>query len=88
MGHRRAVRSLDIAVLVVSIIVLGMIMVDLPLGLCNLELYALHKSVGILILALTVGRLAWRLRDARPVPLGSSRLMSGFALTACMPTFI
>jgi cytochrome b561 len=62
-----------IAVLVVAMLVLGLIMVDLPLGVQKLELYALHKSVGIVILAFVAARLAWRLSGTRPVPLGPSR---------------
>jgi cytochrome b561 len=60
-------------VLVVAMIVVGLIMVDLPLGVRKLELYALHKSVGIVILALTAARLAWRLSGTSPVLLGPSR---------------
>ena len=61
------------AVLIVVMVVLGLIMVDLPLGVRKLELYALHKSVGVVILALTALRLAWRLSGTRPVLLGPSR---------------
>jgi cytochrome b561 len=60
-------------VLVVAMVVLGLIMVDLPLGVRKLELYALHKSVGIVILALTAARLAWRLSGTSPALLGPSR---------------
>ena len=35
-------------------------MVDLPLGPEKFELYNLHKSIGVSILALTVLRLIWR----------------------------
>lgn len=52
---------------------IGVIMVDLPLGVRKLELYTLHKSIGIVILALTLVRLGWRLSGARPAPLGPSR---------------
>ena len=61
------------AVLVIAMIVIGLVMVDLPLGVRKLELYALHKSVGIVILAFTAARLAWRLSGTRPVLLGPSR---------------
>ena len=62
-----------IAVLVVAMVVVGVLMVDLPLGVRKLELYALHKSVGVLILALKAARLAWRLSGTSPVLLGPSR---------------
>jgi cytochrome b561 len=61
------------AVLVVAMIVIGLIMVDLPLGVRKLELYALHKSVGVVILALTAARLVWRLSGTRPLLLGALR---------------
>ena len=61
------------AALIVGMVVLGVIMVDLPLGVQKLELYALHKSIGIVILAFTAARLAWRLSGTRPVLLGPSR---------------
>ena len=48
-------------------------MVEMPLGIRKLELYGLHKSVGVLILALTMARLGWRLSGTRPVALGPSR---------------
>ena len=61
------------AALIVGMVVLGVIMVDLPLGIRKLELYALHKSVGVVILVLTAARLAWRLSGTSPVLLGPSR---------------
>jgi cytochrome b561 len=61
-------------VLVIAMLVIGLIMVDLPLGVQKLELYALHKSIGIVILAFTAARLAWHLSGTRPVLLGPSRL--------------
>ena len=61
------------AVLVFATVVVALIMVEMPLGVRKLELYALHKSVGVLILGLTVARLAWRLSGPRPVALGPSR---------------
>lgn len=60
-------------VLVFATIAVALIMVELPLGVRKLELYALHKSVGVLILGLTVARLAWRLSGPRPMALGPSR---------------
>ena len=46
---------------------LGWTMSDLPNGLRKFELFQLHKSVGITILLLSLGRLAWRLTH-RPPP--------------------
>lgn len=46
---------------------LGWIMSDLADGLRKFELFQLHKSVGLTILMLSLGRLAWRLGH-RPPP--------------------
>jgi cytochrome b561 len=54
------------AALIVALFILGWRMIPLPLSPAKLELYALHKSLGIAVLALSGFRLAWRL--ARPAP--------------------
>lgn len=60
------------ALLLVAIGALGLYMEDLPNAPDKIRLYALHKSLGITLLALVVLRLAWRL--ARPVPAPSPAL--------------
>lgn len=58
-----------IAALIVVMFGLGWYMSDLPLGQRKFELYQLHKSLGITILALAVVRLLWRLfNPAPPLP--------------------
>ncbi len=59
-----------IAIAVVAMIALGSMMVDLPPGSADqFQLYQLHKSVGILVLLLTLARLVWRLvSPAPPMP--------------------
>lgn len=52
---------------------LGIIMADLPLGVRKLELYALHKSVGVVVFAITAGRLLWRFCGTTPALLGPVR---------------
>ena len=47
---------------------LAWVMTDLPLGPEKFELYNLHKSLGITILALTVLRLGWRFISPPPAP--------------------
>ncbi|TVR99771.1 MAG: cytochrome b [Rhodospirillales bacterium] len=59
-----------LAVLVIGMVGLGLYMVELPLGVRMLELYALHKSVGVLVFALMALRLAWRLANPTPAPAG------------------
>lgn len=45
-------------------------MTDLPLGPQKLEMYGLHKSVGLTVLTLTLLRLGWRLANPKPRFLG------------------
>lgn len=66
------------ALLIIVTFTIALIMVELPLGPRKLELYALHKSIGVLILALTAARLAWRLGGPRPMALGPSRAYERF----------
>lgn len=56
-----------IALAVVALAVLGWVMTGLPPGRRAFELYALHKSIGLTLLALVVARIAWRLSQPRPV---------------------
>ncbi len=53
-------------VLFAGIVPVGYYMTDLPLGPQKLKVYALHKSIGLTLLALAVLRLAWRLGERRP----------------------
>lgn len=58
-----------IAALIIVMFGLGWYMGDLPLGQRKFELYQLHKSLGLTILALVVVRLLWRLfNPAPPLP--------------------
>ncbi|ABC24476.1 cytochrome b [Rhodospirillum rubrum] len=54
------------ALAVIALIGLGWVMADLPLGAQKLELYALHKSIGALVLMVTLARLGWRLAQRGP----------------------
>lgn len=57
-----------IAIGVIAQIPMGLIMSDLPLGQSKFELFQLHKSVGLTVLALSLMRVLWRLGH-RPPPL-------------------
>ena len=46
----------------------GLLMGDMARGPDKIAVYALHKSVGITLLALAVARLLWRLYAGRPAP--------------------
>lgn len=60
-----------IAILIFVMFGLGWTMTDLPLGPDKIKTYNLHKSIGVLILALVAIRLAWRLyTPAPPLPAG------------------
>jgi cytochrome b561 len=56
-----------IAIAILALLVMGTLMVRLtPGSSLQFDLYQLHKSLGITVLALSVARLLWRLFD--PVP--------------------
>jgi len=55
-----------IALLVFVQIALGFLAVGWRLSPAKLDLYVWHKSTGMLILALMVARVAWRLADPAP----------------------
>lgn len=55
-----------IAALFVAQIILGRTMTSLPPSLRQFELYQLHKSLGMTILALTLLRIGWRLTHTAP----------------------
>lgn len=60
-----------IAALVVVMFAVGGYMTDLPLGPDKIEVYNLHKSLGVVILALMALRLIWRfVSPAPPLPAG------------------
>ena len=56
------------ALLVLGLLGVGLWMVDLPLSTTKLLAYGWHKWIGLLVLVLTLARLAWR-RYAPPPPL-------------------
>ena len=60
-----------IAVLIFVMLGLGYYMVGLPLGMRKLEVYGLHKSIGITVAGLAALRLLWRLfHPPPPLPSG------------------
>jgi cytochrome b561 len=46
--------------------VLGLIMDEMPRGMSKLNTFAIHKSIGLTVLALLILRVSWRLFDRRP----------------------
>lgn len=59
------------AVIILSVIALGIYMVDLPREPATFELYDLHKSLGVLLLALIIWRLLWLKLSPNPSLLPS-----------------
>ncbi len=57
------------AVIILLMLSVGFWMAGLPFSPFKLEIYALHKSFGVLILMLLTGRILWRLFDRRPKPV-------------------
>jgi cytochrome b561 len=55
------------AALIIAVFWLGFTMVDLPLSLVKMKTYALHKSLGVTVLALWLVRVLWR-SLAEPTP--------------------
>ncbi|MEL1263612.1 cytochrome b [Pseudoxanthomonas putridarboris] len=55
-----------IVALILVMAYLGLTMGDLPNGPRKINVYALHKSIGLTILALVVLRVAWRLYAGAP----------------------
>lgn len=62
-----------IVVLIVAMAWLGLTMVDMPNTPAKVERYALHKSLGLLVLALVAVRLLWRVYAGAPEPLPAPR---------------
>ena len=60
-----------IVVLIVVMAWLGLTMTDLPNTPRKVEIYTLHKSIGLAILALVLLRLAWRWHAGAPAALAS-----------------
>jgi len=51
-------------------------------GLAKFQLFQLHKSLGITVLALSLVRLAWRLINPPPAPLASMKAWEKYASLA------
>ena len=61
-----------IVLLLVAIAAIGLTMGDLPNGTDKIHTYALHKSLGLTLLALVVLRLVWRLWAGAPRPVADT----------------
>jgi cytochrome b561 len=53
-------------ILILGLATAGLLMTDMPNGPLKIQVYTLHKSFGLSVLALTVLRLLWRLFSITP----------------------
>ena len=67
----------SVAILVLLLLNAGFYMADLVMSPFKLNIYMLHKSFGILVLVLVVGRVVWRFAGPRPDPLPSYKPWEG-----------
>jgi len=57
------------ALMIVGLVVVGLLMQELANSPTKIQIYGLHKSIGLTVLALTVLRLLWRLFAGVPAPV-------------------
>jgi cytochrome b561/polyisoprenoid-binding protein YceI len=60
-----------IAVLIITILAIGLIMVDMDRGPGKFALFRWHKSLGITVLGLAALRICWRLGSLQPLSLAA-----------------
>jgi cytochrome b561 len=77
----------SVAILVIGLLVGGLTMTDLKTSPEKFKLYALHKSVGLTVLALMLLRFAWRGIDPRPHDLAGLPPAARFAARAAHRLF-
>ncbi len=58
------------AIGILGMLALGTRISDMQPGLANLWLYSLHKSIGLILLALVLARIVWHRISPPPAPLG------------------
>ena len=59
-------------VLVLGIAIIGLLMTDMASSPLKIQVYGLHKSFGLTVLALTALRLLWRLIARSPEPVAQT----------------
>jgi cytochrome b561 len=58
--------------LVLALSIIGLTMTEMDPGTDKVQVYSLHKSLGLTVLALTALRLLWRLFEKRPSKLAGA----------------
>ncbi|QWP76563.1 cytochrome b [Lysobacter sp. K5869] len=61
-----------IVVMIAGLAVVGLTMTDMSNGPAKIKIYALHKSIGLTLLALVALRLAWRVYAGAPKPVAGT----------------
>ena len=61
-----------IALLIIALAMIGLIMTDMANSPTKINVYQLHKSIGITVLALAALRLVWRLAHRAPAPVAGT----------------
>lgn len=69
-------------VLVLGLVVVGLVMQELPTSRTKFEVFALHKSVGLTVLGLTLLRMGWRLVAGTPDPVPGTPRWQAWAAQA------
>ena len=68
------------SILILCMLGVGLYMRDLPNDPTKFQIYGIHKSIGITLLALVIGRLTWRWMNVQPAfPESLSPVMKGLA---------
>ncbi|KAB8314749.1 cytochrome b [Tolypothrix campylonemoides VB511288] len=79
-GHVSQALHWLVVLLIAAIAIIGLTMGELPNGVQKIRLYALHKSLGLTLLALVALRIAWRLAAGAPPPVaGTPRWQAAIA---------
>ncbi|WP_295359823.1 cytochrome b, partial [Arenimonas sp.] len=68
--------------MVLGLVAVGLLMQELPNSPTKIQVYNLHKSFGLTVLALTVLRLLWRLFAGTPAPVAGTPAWQRFAAQA------
>lgn len=67
---------------IAGLVIVGFLMQELPNSPTKIQVYALHKSFGLTVLALTVLRLLWRLVAGTPAPVPGTPRWQSFVAQA------
>lgn len=67
---------------IAGLVIVGLVMQELPNSPTKIQVYGLHKSFGLTVLALTVLRLLWRLVAGTPAPVPGTPRWQSFVAQA------